>query len=65
MSEHEGEYWQPALQPEVHPDDRCGCVKPPGYVGMFGWHFNPKGVAVARCPAYLAAVKRNGRRRRR
>jgi len=65
MSENEGEYWQPALQPEVHPLDHCGCLKPPGYYGGHGWHFNAAGVAVERCPAYTAAVKRHGGRTRR
>ena len=60
MSEYDGEYHQQPLQPEVHPDDACGCPKPPGFYGRHGWHFNAQGAAVERCPAYLAAVKRHG-----
>ena len=62
--EYEGEYHQQPLQPTVHPEDNCGCLKPPGYYGRHGWHWNPEGAAVERCPAYSAAVKRNGNRRR-
>lgn len=66
-TEHEGEYHQQPLQPEVHPDDSCGCLKPPGCYGRRSWHFNPEGAAYERCEAYAAAVKRRagrGRRRR-
>lgn len=65
MRAPQDEVWQMPLQPVVHPEDSCSCLKPPGYFGKRGWHFNQEGAAVERCPAYSAAVKRNGRRRRR
>jgi hypothetical protein len=65
MSEHDGEYWQAGLLPtDPHPDDRCGCPKPPGHYGKHGWHFNKEGAAYERCGAYTAAVKRHGGRTR-
>jgi hypothetical protein len=64
-SDYEGEYHQQPLQPEVHPEDQCGCLKPPGYYGKRGWHFNHNGAVVERCPAHVAAVKRRGGRTRR
>ena len=65
MSEYEGEYHQQPLQPDVHPEDSCGCLKPPGCYGRHGWHFNEKGEVYESCSAYAAAVKRRGGRGRR
>lgn len=61
--EYEGEAHQMPLQPEVHPDDRCGCLKPPGCYGKRGWHFNAAGEVVERCPRAPKRPARKGRRR--
>lgn len=61
MSEYEGEYYQQQpLQPEVHPEDTCSCLKVPGHYGKLGWHFNERGEIVERCPR---APKRRPRKR--
>lgn len=54
-----GEYWQLTPPPQAHPSNVCGCAKPEGCYGRWGWHFNPAGAAYERCPAYSAVVARN------
>lgn len=57
-------------EPEIQaPADNCGCTKGDGMVGKYGWHWivpSPGAapmtwIAWERCPAYVAAVRRNGR----
>lgn len=55
-----GEYWELTPPPQEHPLNVCSCPKPEGCYGRWGWHFNAEGSAVEHCPAYAAAVKRNG-----
>lgn len=59
--DYDGEYYQVPL--EASQEDFCGCVKPAGCYGKWGWHWTPEGLALEPCPAYRAKIKKNAPRR--